>query len=83
MKVMIKKASDWYYVAVKEFNTLEELANFVSSKEVDHPIIFEKIPSFNNKYIMIKKSYPRISDELAKEIFECDWRIVIYDDYIE
>lgn len=40
MKAVIRKASDWKYGEIKEFNTLEELLDF--QEKAENPIIISR-----------------------------------------
>lgn len=80
MKVVVTKTSEYHYMAVKEFNTIEELFGFTN--KCGHPLVLKK--SYCKGYgVDLITKYSDITEEDAKIASECDYSVEIYDDWRE
>lgn len=80
MKVAVKKTSDYKYKAVKEFNTVEELFDFIN--KCGYPLVIAKNHDKGYDVDLITE-YNDITEEDAKVVSECDYSVEIYDDWRE
>lgn len=79
MKLFETKASDWEYHAIIEINSIEELFEHIN--KVGNSIIIEQ----NNWYgeENIEEYWDDLTKEDGREIAKCEYKIIIYDDYVE
>lgn len=80
MKVVVTKTSDYKYMVVKEFNSVEALFGFIN--KCGHRLVLEENPVKGYAVSDIVK-YNNITAKYAKEASECDFSVEIYDDWRE
>lgn len=80
MKVVVRKTSDYSYMTVKEFHSLEALFGFID--KCGHSLIIEKNQDKGCAVSLITE-YNNVTVEEAKEISKCDFSVEIYDDWRE
>lgn len=81
MKAMITRASESYFVEVKDFNTLEDLLKFIEN-EGENRVIIEKKWDWNDVDSLMRH-WDGMTIDLAKEIIKCEYEVMIYDGYVE
>lgn len=79
MKLFETRASDWDYHAIVEINSLEELFEHIN--KVGNAIVIEQNDWYGAKDI--EKHWDYFTKEDAQETAKCEYKIIIYDDYIE
>lgn len=79
MKLFETKASNWEYHAIIEVNSIDELFEHIN--KVGDAIVIEPNSWYGEKDI--EKYYDDLTKEDGQEIAKCEYKIIIYDDYIE
>ena len=78
MKVLVTKANSDYWYKIREFNTIEDIQDFI--EKCHHGIIIEK-----NSYTCdsIFDFWDGMKAEDIPVIKECPLHLTIYNDYVE
>lgn len=79
MKYLITKASSDYWYRIKEFNTLEDLMNFIHN-ECEDAVVIQKHYLSKGCFEYWEGMKKEDEDVILNNI---KYQIVIYDDYIE
>lgn len=86
MKVVITKASDSDYEQIQEFDSLEQLLEFVEKTKYGSVIVTAKSRSFlfDTNFSDIYDDDERIEkEERLKRVADCECEVMIYDDFVE
>lgn len=81
MKIFVTKASDWEDWFIKDFNTLEEIGEFINA---NGSIIIEPNTWTDTPVEQLIRCFDAsVNLAQAEEMKLCTYRIIIHDDYIE
>ena len=80
MKVIVTKTSDWHYIVVKEFSTIDELFGFMD--ECGHSLVLRENYE-KGKCISDIIKFDGVTKKVAEQISECDYVAEIYDTWRE
>lgn len=81
MKVIMTKANSDYWVRVKNFDSMEDLIK--EQKKWGVSLILEKNYAYKEKPEDILEWWDDIDINMATEISASEYKIIIYNDYIE
>lgn len=81
MTILVKKANNDFWYKIKEFNTLEDLMHY--KDYCRHDIILSKNFLYGKSIEKIMLYNEKITLEDAKIISEIQYKICIYNSYIE
>ena len=78
MTILVTKANHDYWYKIKEFNTIEDIYNFI--KQCKHSIIIEE-NSYTNDNVF--KYWDGMKKEDIPIIKKCSLHIIIYNSWVE